>query len=678
MNINIDILNLNRHNFNYGYISEYTDINRRSVIIYTALRLMFVIDQLHDFLEVEERNLLFTNIKKHEEEKQDRKKTITSLYYNIITNFVRGVVDCIKHFTKTDNLQAELKNYNVKATSVFFQEELPFFDLIFKYIGINTIEEPLKIEDKPFLIKNDSNKYLIQDEILLIIFSIKKINIDDSFKKHNAQYICGENFEYLKQLTQANYDSRYYPGKLSSDTSSITITVDADRSKYGVSDIVKQACKFNSNNINFVKTLATHYDASTTSTTENMLTYIKKRTGKTPGGLVDVINIKDISLNSEAINYKLTIKDYVIMDFTYSVETSVIDPLIKIFETIVEKYDADTPNSQLMTIISSTYSQQVVRNIEKILINLKQFIKLYTFEDGTKVFTGYTLNIKTFMEDSPYKILGFPVNVKSNDIDVNIFATILVGIFKLYKIHSDKITLYDFMSEIFPTYKPIIKLFINKYFEIKYSDKIKPDFNSTNSSVRNITNTIITQPMFFNNLETSQDVLYLMAYKTLGDFGQIISFYATNPIISASFGVLDPSRKRIIKAPSRFEDSEEEQKRYTRRRTDKISPQTVDNKSLEYKTCNLQIIDDENEIENIYNNLDKNTIIPSEKIKLFITFDRSCSRISSIFNHGTVFENASMSLSPLELFENICMAKDIEAIIGGGSLYKLVNKNRAN
>jgi len=641
------------------------------------LRLMFVIDQLHDFLEAEERNLLFSNNKRDEDEKQARRKTITSLYDNIITHFVRGVVDCIKHFIGTDNAKAELENYNVKATSVFFQEELPFFELIFKYIGINSIEEPLDIEDKPFLIKNDSNKYLIQDELLLIIFSIKKINIDDSFKKHNAQYTCGENFDYINQLTQANYDSRYYPGEVEADTDSINITVDADRSKYGVSDIVKQACKLNNNNMNFVKTLATHYDASTTSTTENMLRYIKKRNGS-GGGLTDVVNIKDISKTSGSVNYKLTIKDYVIMDFTYSVETATIDPIIQIFETIVETHDEDIPTSRLFNVIKSTYNQQAVGNINRILTNLKQFVKLYKFEDGTTVFTGPKLIIKDFMAESPYGILGFPANVRDNEIvNDSIFSTILAGLFKLYKIHSDKITLYDFMSEIFPTYKPVIKLYINKYFEIKKSDKLQPEFNSTNSSVRDITNTIITQPEFFNNLATSQDVLYLMAYKTLGDFGQILSFYATNPVIFANFGDLPTGRKRNAAVPSRYADADTVQPAPRRRRTAEPAKRVVGGQRVEYKSCDLQI-DDPEDIRNSYINLDKNTIIPSEKIKLFITFDRSCSRISSIFNHGTIFENASMSLSPLELFENICMAKDIEAVIGGASLFKLISNSRPN
>lgn len=669
--ITIDILDLNRQNFDYGYFSFF-DNCQRYIRLYTAFRALFVIDQLHDFLEFEDRNKLFK--KRDKDDKTSNTQRQIDIYTNIVTNFIDGMKDCVKHFNErfncnSNSIQQIIQTDNIKINSVFFgTDDLNFFQLIFKYFSISEKTFAVDIpENKLPIILKGQNKYIILDEILLRIFSIQHVNLDNLFESNNTPYNCSENIQYVKKITNINYNNRYYPDQTKIDDESIIISVDADKSKYGISELTRQACSLNGKTINFIKTIATKFDSASTSTTESLLRLIDNRNKKQQFRIGDNINMLDLTtVNDRSVRYIIELDGYRLIDFIY---------------TLMHPTDIDIP-FEFINYVDKPYSIENFKEIhiklninkkldyiDKIFERVKKFVKEYTFPDETKIYNeDGSLLINKFLEQPPYNVVGFGPKVKKSSFSPLELHTLFTGLNAIYVTIKDKITLEEFCEQIFPGYMKIVKLDIEKFFEVykptQYTNKDYLDFNQTNSSVASITSNIMLN---FNDdeLKVSKIIPYIFAHKTLGDFGQIVSFYATNNIIfkpkQMEFGSIDTKPKGTIVKTRSVRDKilkTKEQKKQ-------------DKDNLKLKMAKLQIIkcvpdfniEDKQMIEFKYNNaISKNVIIPTETLKFFITFDRICSRISSIFNHGTIYESTGMTLSPLETFTNYCMPIDADII----------------
>lgn len=815
--INIDLLDLNRQNFNYGYLSKFNDAHR-NIRLYTAFRCMFIIDQLHDFLEIEQRNNLLKKINSNDKSTNIEKQI--KIYKNIISSFIEGIKHCINHFDSETTLESIIKNDYIKIKSVFFATDtLNFFQLIFKYFSISEKTLELDIDTKktkntdnikynlPLILKGN-NKYIILDEILLRVFSIQHVNLDELFEANNSPYNCSENIEYINQLTKINYDNRYYPEQIDIDDKNIIVTVDADKSKYGLSELTRQVCSLKGNSINFVKTFATKFDSASSSTTESLLKLIYNRNKKQKFKFDDTINITDLTQDTKinSLTYVLTIANYKLIEFTYTLKHSNdIQIPLKFIEFINNPINDGEQINKLYEELELNKEFQVdkkISYIKKIFTNVRRFLKEYTFPDETKIFNEPgSLILSSFMSESPYNIDGFDVKMTKNGLSPLKLYTLFSGLKAIYVTINDKITIEEYCEQIFPNYMKIVKLDIDKFFEINrpninidnikistmlvdsiknkvlteeskklirddiknnkikiYTDFFKNiesklivmlnksdvelkkygreiynefdistssidfnlnnenishiskvlnsistiidnieetnvnetyfkiynnlfgnyifDFNQTNSSVASLTTNIIYN--YSDKLDESKEILYIFAHKTLGDFGQVVSFYSTNTptnttsnsLINAGFG----SEKR------KKEDISESMVKRTKARNIAIEKKKNDLENFKEKMKMLKLTDceiiTEENIEKKYDDaMNRNIIIPTEKLKFFITFDRICSRISSIFNHGTIFESAGMTLSPLETFVNYCMLIE-SSIITDAELLRSLKRQR--
>lgn len=788
--VHINILDLNRQNFNYGYFTLFEE-KQRYIRLYIALRSLFIIDQLHDFLEVEERNnLLKRNVS------DNIQKTQIKIYKNIINNFIEGLKECINHFDNNTTLYSILSDDKVKIKSVFFAtDELNFLQLIFKYFSISEKTLSVEIDDNklPIILKGQ-NKYIIVDEILLRIFSTQNVNLDALFEINNSPYNCSENIDYINNLTKINYDNRYYPTQKIVDDKSIVMTVDADKSKYGISELTKQACSLSGNNINFIKTIATKFDSASSSTTEGLLRLIEGRNKRQKFKIGDNINIVDLTVNNDtSIKYLITIGDFKIMEFTYTL----IHPTnIEIADEFIKYVKNPYPEGNFTALHNRLNINGNLDYIDKIFIYIKKFIKDYTFPDETKIYNdNIPLILPSFMASPPYNIQNFEAKIKNNIFTPMQLYTLFLGLNAIYLTIKDKITLEEFSENIFPDYMKVVKLDVEKFFElnkpefnsdshkiinilitaiknrkldisnkdfikssvsnnldvylnffinlekhlllilknktvtvskgkiikiidgknlkeygisinknfdisktsIKYllsnytfhkleilinsisfviddiekSNKSESydklynklfgmyilEFNQNNSSVGSITTNIAFN--YLDVLEKSKTVPYIFSYKTLGDFGQVISFYVSNNIIKETDDQFEFGSKR---KKDNTADPVNKRRQLIIDRSKQIEEQKIKINKLKQINC-IIVNETEEEIKEKYNDaINRGVIIPSEKLKFFITFDRICSRISSIFNHGTIYESGVTTLSPLEIFTNYCMVIDSSTI----------------
>lgn len=286
---NIEFLDLNRHRFKYGFLGGH-DETQRSIRIYIAFRAMLLIDQLHDFLQQgEDRNKLFIAVSKSkkddsQDEKDEKKESKNTnkerqqnLYHNMVVSMFKGIDEFMTKVLDKNTKMIDMEKQGKKEDIVysqFFMEEINFFRLFLNYFSVDKNYIPA---EKPSILVSE-NKYKIVDEILYNILGNKAINIEDLYIKNNVVYDCTNNFSFIEGLTTLNYNKRYSPD--AARTVKMSITVDADKSKYGTSEIAKQGCASN-RYIEYIKTNGTLFDsASATSTTETILDLIKSGTKK--------------------------------------------------------------------------------------------------------------------------------------------------------------------------------------------------------------------------------------------------------------------------------------------------------------------------------------------------------------------------------------------------------------
>lgn len=798
-NIKLELLDLNKYRFDYGYLHNYTymdeqtgtiDERQKAVRFFTAFRLMFLIDQSHDFLEKEERNKI-------------QVKTMLPIFKTMIKNFFNDVQSYINEVLPGETIKSLNDMDTIEIPSLFFAEKIKFFDLILKYLNVDSYSKLAYTGDKnPLLITGKSNKYVILDELLLRIFSQKTINLEDIFEVNNAPYNCSNNVTYLNNTAVINYNSRYYEYLVPTDNYNIYATVDADKSKYGVSEVTKQACSLQNKNLTFIKTVATNFDSASNSSTEGLLQRISDRNKRQQYKNTGTVNIINDIQDNQKYSYELTILGKTVMKYTYVVKKQqVLMDIADKFIYFVTKIHNQVDNIDFSEHIDMLYGQLSITNplkqyIKKLFNNLKVFIKGYTFPDESKLIEeGETLHVNEFMKDPPYVVDNFNFN-KVEKFTVKEFETLFVGLYRLYKNIEDKISLDLFVGEIFPGYKKIITLdidqffytkkptgkesfnilintikaiptksistvsnedftvlmehiqskliklfstntdmkahkkyfenvksnkdlqdFVNKILDIKFNispnriknsntqDKLEMlesitnvidyiamnskltysnvyiklfgkyefSFNQDNSSVASISENIVEN---FDNEDNT--IIYIMAHKTLGDFGQIVSFYTENPTpdkletdeMEAGFGAktrTPEERSDKLKVSKEIKKKEPTVKEVAPKRKTDTGIKGISKKELlenrrkfleSFKVDTCAIPDDR-----LIRDPDfSNNIIPMNKLKFFITFDRVCSRISSIFNHGTIYESVGLSLSPLQMFDNICMLNSSETV----------------
>lgn len=844
--INIELLDLNRHNFEYGYFDNFKEKGIKPdtsdrlfphkqmyVRFYTAFRSLFIIDQFHDFLEKEERNVLLPKIQTGKYTNYDKTMAV---YNNIIDNFIRGVQEYINFMLPGETIQSIMETDTYKIKSSFFSTmELNFFQLMLKYFSIS--EKTLKVQtDKnklPLILKGE-NKYIILDEILLRIFSIKNINLEQIFEANDAPYNCSDNIKYINNLAKINYNNMYFPHLPYINNNTLTMSVDADKSKYGISEITRQACNLKNNDINFLKTIATKFDSASTSTTESLLKRIQVRNKRQQFvyndnvTFIDNTNVK----NSKSVKYILYLAGYKIIEYNYTIKnpTNLTMPLK--FIDFVNDDKAGTNYFKDVKWFTNMKSNLGFMN--KLISNIKTFIKEYTFSDDTKLHdpNDGSMILDKFMAEPPYNIekFKFPNKMKEADINVNTLVSLYTGLKTLYTNIKDKITLEEFTEQIFPGFMKVVRLDIDKFFEInrptysasenidiiintiktrllepedaqklnasatadfsifekffnkiennlitilklksdnkekaemklkktgtQYNDKFNLsvdivkqylvtqysfqefseilyaihdlineieqtvkderlitiynklfgsfvfDFNQNNSSVGSITTNLVYN--YENELETSPAVPYILAHKTLGDFGQVVSFYTYDNYkyfdiqTMAGFGAkkrkevnsnenkdsMDVDDEKITKIKRSKPSSDGPRGKMVKNKTEATKEEAkklseiatrLKNEIEDFscKTINEDFSDDEY-LSKAARAKQYNAIFPQDKLKFFITFDRICSRISSLFNHATVYENTAMTLSPLELFVNQCMLID-QSVITGSEILKYMS-----
>ena len=806
---NIEFLDLNRHRFKYGFLSGHKDENQRAIRIYIAFRAMLLIDQLHDFLQKgEDRNKLFEKNKKDDTSvtpdeyaasKNVNEERQKNLYNNMVSSMFKGIDEFMTKVLKTPTkmIDMETKN-NTEDTvySLYFMQEINFFSLFIRYFDVN--ERTYIATDKIGILTGE-HKYKIVDEILYRIFDNKVINIEDLYIQNNVVYDCSNNFNFIENLTKENYNKRY---STAATTDKMSITVDADKSKYGTSEIAKQACIKRTKNVEYIKTNGTLYDAaSATSTTESILNLIKMGTDKIKSKYSDLDqniekNMKNIYKNVR-YNVKLLGEDIVSFSYDYTSPTddsfanSFVD-LVKFFE-----FKKNITKTELENEIKNLYETKtnlvdnLVQYTKVIDTNVRNFIKSYKFgedenDEPKYLFDGKTLNLELFMSLPPYNINKF-IFRKLETFTKDTFVTVFSGLYMLYHNNSNKITLKAFMEEIFPGYRPKIVLNIYKFFELRnptnynilnktlfntiktgtipiyvketfdsideneiteffkfvedrifnFASKTKNiknrielqndinanseakvllsnkyictntknykllfecaqrlnkyiidnfkssgenvidqvfkinerQFNQENSSVGDITEYIVKNYKDKDLFKTERDILYFMAHKTLGDFGQVVAFYTVDNLNTANQTASFGSKRGITETNSGKNDGRK------RQRTP-INKEQLEMIKKELEGYKYPLIKETaSHVTGSYNKmLERGAIVPTNKLKFFVTFDRVCARISSLFNHGTVFENAGFTLSPMELFDTVSIGHSAIDLVEAGLLVDLSNQ----
>jgi hypothetical protein len=518
------------------------------------LRILFFIDQCHDFAENADRNKFFDG-KNKDEVKQIKNKIIKNLHDMLYLDFMYIIKPCppapedvgdileLPTCTHSDIKIgiSDFNEYNINIVNQYlskinleiykprvklFCEKM--FNEESKQMGKNEWNElytNFNINTNMLDCLNNVIQYSFSDrkyKICLLIldgfFNINKFNVGSEVSKKNPNmtgFDCTKNWEELRYILSLNR-------KLVSKTkyTGIDVFVDADKSRYNISPISSYACSSLRNQvpIKYKSTLATEFDGATKPVLESLLQVLGAKSSE----IIDNYN-KDYNAG---LNIIISFFNKPIIQYKYNMV-----PIVK-----------DLSSINTLTELKKTYT--IIKDELSTLPELSQ-------SNIKDIFINHDLPV-----------------VSNLNLDVNFgYKNKLESLIKY--IQEYNITIYN---------KIIEKLTINKiqldiqFFSYKSENYIL-DKSHNLRSVSDITNFIILNNPNLENLHYFNNWSYfnIINYKTAGDLGQILAscIYAkTNP----------------------------------------------------------------------------------DKLVYFITFDRICSNISSLFNYGTIFESGSNVLYPLDVF----------------------------
>lgn len=754
-NYKVELLDINNKRFDYSYF-EGDSLEVRSLKVYICFRTMFLIDQLHDFLEQEERNAL---VPPPGISKQPAGKTnadIRTIYQNLLKSYNFGISSFYEKLNNQISLE-ELKenelNNGKKIKSSFLDESLDFFSLFdiyttdaFEKRRINKANEQIikthneKLEkynqkklqaekegkNPPFPLKkttltdsdfekldeNNSkyliltpkeNKYKILDEILEIL-GYSPVNMQEKFfEKNNVPVACSKGYEYIKTFSGFEYLSRYSSLKNEAPPidNEILITVDADKSKFNVSDIIKRICDITfgveDNYAHFVKTLATEYDAAGTSGTESLLQKIvisaNKQSGsskkrKTTKQGLQIDNIGNKSLKQ---NYIITLNGIKIMDFTFTKEANTESKYFNMYRNYKRNGFKFNWKPEYGT------KEYDIKYLAKSYKMIDDFFKSYEFEDGSTLVQDTTSRLNTIMKKPPFSVDNFiftetkPKKGSTSTEDPSLitedkYRAYVEGIHKIEEYTSELIDSENLYSLIFPDYKPVVNLRINTFFEQTTNSKIKDYLQNISSVPDKIDFTLLDCKDTVSQIISIRDNLYeFMINKNIIKNKSSAKEYVNNLLNTTDFNLdnfyldycsqmengntiiiqLEHIRNllKAIHATEFISYDEIFTVLYPKDLTFFSQGNNSVNAITTYVKDNIKLTD--NKLTHIfafktlgdfgqvlafffYNT---NGVVPMNKYKYFVTFDRICARLSAVFNHGTLFENVNLVVAPLQPFE---------------------------
>lgn len=517
----IDILKLEKNGFNYELFSK-DDITVRKIKLFMCLRVLFLADQLHDFTETRaqvgidadllQKNLspsaisIIKTLKKRKMNETIFHKLFEEAFEDILT-YANEKISIPPEITNTFKT---FKNKNNEFTNYVFLQNYDRLTYGDKSIITKIRQFLITLRDYKAIPKKGEKKsvtpayYEIVTEISKAL-GYDQFKIFDKLTDNGIPYFCNLGYDYLKNIAKLRYENRY--GTLENvDETNIQITVDADKSRFAVSDIVKVICDlapYGSNiNAEFVKSLSTEYDAAGKSGTESMIeNIIDSRRGIFP---TENVSITDPGEYNDMEQYILKIDDIIIMDFKLrkiSTKKSTINALY-------EKFKINSIKQEDIKLFPSEY--QTFRR------NLKNYLA-----------RGLTPNTLPNSINDMTKKLGVS-NLPSTLTKVEDCRDLFEIIMKISTIinkSSDDII----KDNILEKQNMIITLEINNFFRDYNNDNV----DNKNNSVAKIFSKVLP------NLK-DKNLSHIFAFKTLGDFSQILSFMTNDSTLKN--GVYIPNK----------------------------------------------------------------------------------------------------------------------------------------
>ena len=490
----ISIVYLNKTRGYLGFKKNIIDVNNPTIIewrqilcMYSIIiRILLFLDQLHDFNEADDRNQLYSKCSKFNKE---------SIYENI----KKLCEDDIKYiYEKFKYKETKFKEIKITSKIRFVQ----YYERILK--SANDIKKK-KYEFITGEGEDDEEDEKDEDEeITNGILEVCKL------KKHNkfntdTKFTCVDNY---KDLPNQIYEYNYKNSTIElNPINELNIYIDAGKSKYNSSMISNFVCNIlnNDNNKNVLMGICSRL-LKRSSCSETILKVNQKNT---PASYFD--SSKDSGLYKLIQKLKILQKDEKNLEIKENFSKSYGIKLLSDSQTNIElisfKYIRNDYSwvKHILSIRNDKY--YVKSDVTDTIINI---LYTYIYPKNT---TPLTKEYKEYKKNKINEAIN-------NSTHKYYYKNIIYDKFELSKIPGDVSKLIQYKKEI---NEYIEKIKIPYERTVEYSLAIPRFFNttdmvakySTNCSAKKISEEIVSNKNFTN-----------MYYKTLGDFGQILTTYS--------------------------------------------------------------------------------------------------------------------------------------------------------